>query len=461
MSTPRRPSLVNRALSTPPPTPNLSSSTAMNTPIKQQTYHSTSHLTPPTSPRDSRLSPTNTDIATYSPTPQSQTLSTDQKLRHGHLEPLHTDILSTTSRQPPPASEALECPFKIEILKDDRGRDAYFGSGAWSIVLKATTHKKQQNSPTTQFGHGGLSRTITPPHSPIQTNPILVAVKKPNRRDATEILRSEAKTLGYLQTLPDSERFVVPFYGVIDHSTLVLGAIPYSLEDHIRKRASEQASNWTSTEPVLGSTTCWLDLAHKLTTALAWLHTEAGVVHGDLKPGNVLLSPVPSSSNNQPDPESSFPYAPILTDFSSSQLLPTPQTPHPPLTPNTLSAITREYTAPELLSSSVLRDPSSTATRATDVFSLAVTLLVAATGQLLVYPGSVFQRQAMATQGWGVLGLVRNGDGGLRVPRGGVVERVLESAVRRRPEERVDAEECVRLVERVAGGVNGVEAGRL
>lgn len=428
----------------------------MNTPIKQQVYQSTSHLTPPTSPRDSRLSPTNPDIAIYSPTPRHKTSPNDLKSRHGHLEPLQTDVLTATIRQSPTASDVIECPFDIEVLKDERGRDAYFGSGAWSIVYKATTHRKQQKGCLGQFSHTNLSRTITPPYSPVQTIPVLVAVKKSNRRDAAEILRSEAKTLSYLQTLPDSERFVVPFYGVIDASTLVLGAIPYSLEDHIRKRASQQVSDWTSKEPVLGSTSCWLAFAHKLITALVWLHNEAGVVHGDLKPGNILLSPC-SSSNNE---ETEFPYTPILADFSSSQLLPSPSTPHPQLTPNTLSAITREYTAPELLSSTVLRDPSSTATPATDVFSLAVTLLVAATGQLLVYPGSVFQRQAMATQGWGVIGFARSADGGMRVPRAGVVEKVLEGAVRRAPHERLKTEEWVGVVEKITG-LQAAESGRL
>lgn len=52
----------------------------------------------------------------------------------------------------------------------------------------------------------------------------------------------------------------------------------------------------------------------------------------------------------------------------------------------------------------------------------------------------------MATQGWEVLGLVRNGNGGLRVPRGGVVERVIEGAVKRRPSERVEAGQWMGVV---------------
>jgi hypothetical protein len=83
---------------------------------------------------------------------------------------------------------------------------------------------------------------------------------------------------------------------------------------------------------------------------------------------------------------------------------------------------------------------------------MALTLLVAATGQLLVYPGSVFQRQAMATQGWLVLSHVRNGDGGTRVPTFGVVERLLERAVLKADKGRVNAQEWLAVVDTFAKG---------
>lgn len=260
------------------------------------------------------------------------------------------------------------------------------------------------------------------------------------------ILRNEAKILSHLHSLPDSSRYILPFHGIMADATLVLEAIPFSLEQHIRQRAVAASRNFstsTMNAPVIGSTATWLQLAHRLVSALAWLHCEAGVVHGDIKPGNILLA-----NMQEPEPGSNtLTFDPVFADFSSAQLLIADEP-----TPNTLSAVTREYTAPELLKASVLRDPTSTATTASDVFSLAVTLLVAATGQLLVYPGSVFQRQVMATQGWMVLEHVRNGEQGSRVPQMGVVQRVVERAVLKADMGRVSAREWLGIIESVAKG---------
>jgi serine/threonine protein kinase len=300
-------------------------------------------------------------------------------------------------------------------------------------VYKANAHPRPR----------ATSVSLTPPLSPTVITPTLVAVKKPARQDAVSILKSEARTLGYLRSVPRSEKYVVHFYGVVEEPTIVMEAIPFSLEDHVRKCAAIAAQTFsisTMADPVLGTAAKWLHLAQKLISALSWLHNEARVIHGDIKPGNILLSHVHGSGTD-------ITFDPVFADFSSSQRLDLEVT-----TPNTLSAVTREYTAPELLSSKVLRDPTSTATTASDVFSMALTLLVAATGQLLVYPGSVFQRQAMATQGWMALSHVRNGPGGTRVPRFGIVERTLERAVLKADMGRVNAQDWVAIVDTLAKG---------
>ena len=327
-----------------------------------------------------------------------------------------------------------ECPFDVEIRKDADGRAHIFGRGAWSTVYRGIARAKQ-------VSFGGLP---TPPTSPTGHLPLIVAVKTPARRDAQFILRSEGLILSYLARQYHYEDYVTRFYGVIPSTeSLVLGAVPLSLHGYLNtrdRRPTVHEPRWTTTQdqdPAVGSTAAWLDLAHQSVAALTWLHNEAGVVHGDVKPGNLLLS----ARRCGPDPHS-LPFNVLFADFSSSQMLGSDS-----ITPNTLSAVTREYTAPELLSSAILKDPKSTATTESDVFSLAVTLLVAATGDLAVYSGSMWQRQAMAMQGWNVIRFVQSGDQGLKVPKAGMVEQVLERAVLKAGTERINAGTWVDLVE--------------
>lgn len=328
----------------------------------------------------------------------------------------------------------IECPFQVEIAKNHSGRPQLFGQGAWSKVYRAMGRSKYTASPTLSSG------LLTPPPSPETSVPLLVAVKAPTSNASHTILQNEAMILTHLTRTPGHGKFVVPFYGYLPSSnSLVLGAIQLSLSDHISSRARIAHSNHAEvhpTEPILGSTSIWLSLANKLITALAWLHHTAAVVHGDIKPGNILLSPSRIS-----DP---FPFDPLLIDFSSSHLRSSPEN-----TPNTLSAVTREYTAPELLSPSVLRDPLAKATIASDVFSLAITLIVSVTGDAMVYQGNVWQRQYMATQGWNVLDFVRHAESGVRVPMGGVVEKVVQDAVKKIDDGRIDAGEWRGLVKRM------------
>lgn len=428
MATPRRPSsLLNRTLSTPPTTPITPTTTSNKTSKPQPVQYPASILTPPTSPWQSNSSPDIATVAESRKPPQPQRMAEQPE---------------TPGESPTPASPSVfECPFDVEIVKDDYDRDDTYGTGAWSIVYKATTHARTDATADT---------SCTPPSPPTTSMPPLVAVKKPTRRDATAILHSEAKILAYIRTVPFSEKYVVGFHGTArgdpDQATLVLDGLPCSLEAHLCKRSYRSSQNFgigTMREPVIGSVDAWLTLANQLVSALAWLHNIAGVVHGDIKPANILLSNVVHSASSGEVVE----FMPVLADFSSAQRMHVDE-----VTPNTLAAMTREYTAPELLSSKFLRNPNSRATAASDVFSLAVTLLVAATGDLLVYTGTVFQRQAMATQGWEVLEHVRSGDRGSRVPRHGVVERVLEKAVLKKDMGRVSALAWLDIVERVKRG---------
>lgn len=65
----------------------------------------------------------------------------------------------------------------------------------------------------------------------------------------------------------------------------------------------------------------------------------------------------------------------------------------------------------------------------------------------------------MAKQGWNVLDFVRNGEGGMRVPRSGLVERLVEGAVREVGKGRLGALEWRELVGQIRRGEEEAGAG--
>jgi hypothetical protein len=413
--------MLGRALTTPPISP-TDAFPPPSTP-KANENQPPSALTPPTSPR---LIRTSSDFSRILQ-PSTNASSTPSRKRSSHGKVLDDSLAEDLD------SEVIECGFDVEILKDQRGRDQVFGTGAWSTVYKAIGRAKY-----------GVVDQASNPSLRRQSIPVLVAVKTPSRKDAIPIINSEALIMSELAKTYACDEYVLPFYGIFQPtSSLVLAAVPLSLEDHIKSCALKETrsrSIWDTRGPVIGSILIWLDLAVRTISALAWLHEEAGVVHGDIKPGNILLRLAWHG-------EDKFGYDPLLADFSSGQLLNADT-----ITPNTLSAVTREFAAPELLTSAVLKNPESAATTSCDVFSLAVTLLVAATGELMVYSGGVWQRQAMATQGWNVLNNVRNGEQGDRIPVDGVVQRVLEKAVLEAGKGRINAQAWKMSVEKRAKG---------
>lgn len=412
-----------RTVSSPPLSPtSLSSMPELGYRHEPSSVNVLSPLTPPTSPRLMR-SHSGLDISDSSAR-RRQSLVTSS---HPHCN--CTCSGHGAKRGDDPAIN--ECPFEVEIARDQSGHPLLFGQGVWSKVYRATGRPKRASSAPAAPSVAAALTLPPPPHVPM---PLLVAVKAPLSDASRIILQNEAITLSHLSRAHCHENYIVPFYGYISSSaSLVLAPVPLSLSDHIMavaRLARAEGPEIIPSDPIIGSNSTWLSLADKLITALAWLHDVARVVHGDIKPGNILLSPNPS-----PDP---FPFNPLLIDFSSSHLL-SPPTIKTTNTPNTLAAVTREYTAPELLSPAVLRDRSSTTKPESDVFSLAVTLIVAATGELMVYQGNRWQRQYMATEGFNVLEFVRNGEGGSRVPRDGLVERGVRAAVRKVEVGRINA----------------------
>ena len=433
LTTPARPGMADRTLSSPPISPDFQIQAFQDLHFTRLQASQQDILTPPISPIQQYQinnsievdSPIKSAIPRTLPWPSSQALNLDAFVQPSGLR-------HSTS---PNEVSVLEYPYELEIAKDDTGRNVKFGDGAWSTVYKAVSlpsGRPSQDAFTTTTVMSRLS-------------PLIVAVKTPARRDGRDILRSEAQILSHLVRKWGPEDYVVPFHGFITStSSIVMSAVPLSLSQHITNKLHEveqNPPNFGSNPPVLGSEATWLSLAICLIGGLQWLHEVAEVIHGDIKPHNILLLPM---EDPQGSDEIAFPYKPLFVDFSSAcHLSATSRL----SAPGALSAVTREYTAPELLISTVLRNPSTLPTTASDVFSMAVTLLVAATGDLNVYPApNMIQRQAMASQGWGVIGFARNGNQGLRIPRHGIVEQVLERAVLKAGMGRVNARTWASLV---------------
>lgn len=357
--------------------------------------------------------------------------SSQSQLGRQSRSPFLCPVASKTRRHVAVSDTPLEFTDDLNFRCDPSGQRVEFGRGAWSIVYKATS--RQPAGPP----------MLTPPSSPASGGRVL-AVKSPLRRDAHSILRAEALALSRINRQPGSDNHVVPFHGYITSSnSIVMFAIPLALSTHIENKATvakNQLSTRTMFDPVLGKAS-WQDLATKLITGLSWLHNEAQIVHGDIKPHNILLRPTSTAEQD------TFPYDPLFADFSSAHDLSL----SPAAEGTTMSAMTPPFTAPELLLLPSLRSSDATPSLPSDIFSLAVTLLTAATGDLLLYPGSNhMQRLAMARDGHRVLDFVRSGPNACRVPKNGTVEQVVKPAIMKDPNQRVVAGEWLRVVGAVA-----------
>lgn len=305
------------------------------------------------------------------------------------------------------------------------------GYGVWSTVYSASESPDPAALPP------------SPPTSPLNgakpspnTNQRALAIKKPSRRDAYPILESEARILTYLHSHPPaSTDHIVPFHGweAATHS-IILTAVPLSLETHTQNlKKTTPLTTKTMFDPILGFPT-WNHLATSLVAGLAFLHSHR-CVHGDIKPANILLR-----LSDSHDEEGNHALTPLFCDFSSSHILPEPES-NPecssPLSPPLISAVTPEYTAPELLSA-LARSNEPIATYASDVFSLAVTLLFAALGESPYSCCRMEMQKLGAAREGQPLEFARRGDSVGRV-RG--VERWLKGGLKREVEGRWGVEE--------------------
>ena len=309
------------------------------------------------------------------------------------------------------------------------------GRGVWSVVYcSAELPATHPTSP------------LTPPTSPVDAFPSvsirsnkILAVKAPSRRDANKILDHEARILTYLHSFPQAPDYLVPFYGYDQAAhSILLSAIPLNLDTHVKTAAKTARANFstrTMFDPVLG-TQAWMSLATSLISGLCFLHSRQ-CVHGDIKPANILLQRFQDEKSVKP----------LYCDFSSSLVITDPA-------PSEITALTQDFSSPELLAS--LTDPTRPAlpTPAADVYALAVTLLFAAIGES-PYVGAKmeFMKLSMAKEGR-PLQFAKSGEQAARVRKEGLVERCLSGAMAKDVEARWDVsqwrDEVRKLIESTA-----------
>ncbi|KAL9632271.1 MAG: hypothetical protein Q9164_005423 [Protoblastenia rupestris] len=315
------------------------------------------------------------------------------------------------------------------------------GRGAWSTVYSACEASPASSTTLPP------SPPTTPERSRKRSEKGLLAVKVLARQDGRKVLEKEARIITYLHSHATAREYMVPFHGFDDaRCSIILEAVPLSLQSHVKSACKAPISNSTMFNPIIGPSQ-WADLAASLIGGLAFMQSK-NCVHGDIKPSNILLR---LNTEGQ--------MTPLYCDFSSSHVL----------SPGTIldeieeaSAVTTDYTSPELLELLYHRNGDrAVATYASDVFALAVTLIFAATGES-PYAGAQMevQKVGMAKEGM-PMEFARAGAQAARVMRRRAVDVVLRGAVEKDTTRRLGVQKWERVVRdtvekwRDGGWVNG------
>lgn len=277
------------------------------------------------------------------------------KLSTSELTPPSTPQKSGVGRESHdgPDSEILEYDFSRLDYELDRAK--LLGSGLWSDVYLAKPANPQPSQPSPTMM---MTPPVTPQKLPASSSSCLYAIKVPNRTDASDVFHQEARILTHLDRLPSAESFIVPFHGLDPRNSALVSTALLSGSLHDLSSRLSHMTEVTRHQELVAN---FPSLAHDLISGLDFLHNTAGVIHADIKPANILLSPCPGRPTK---------LQARYADFSASFLSSAPES----ASKSAAGGGTWTYLAPEQLRLSTPTDPNLP-TSASDVWSLGLTLL--------------------------------------------------------------------------------------
>jgi len=261
---------------------------------------------------------------------------------------------ATPSTSLPSGRNSLEM-SNPEVLLYDCSRVDYelegatfLGKGLWSNVYLA---EEKSPPPALSVSPQSPARSRRVPRS----GSALFAIKVPARKDCGPIFHQEARVLTHLQRRSISSQFVVSFYGLDDRNgSLVFEALIGGSLENLNSRLKQMTEVARHIELIA----LFPGIAIDLVNGLEFLHAN-GVVHADVKPGNILLDISEHATESKPVIRARF------IDFSAAFI---------PEAGDSASNAggTWDYMAPEQMR---IQKEFNTPTFASDIWSLGITLL--------------------------------------------------------------------------------------
>jgi serine/threonine protein kinase len=265
----------------------------------------------------------------------------------------------------------------------------------------------------------------------------LLAIKMPNSSRSKQVLVDEAQILSYLHGLSNADNYIVGFYGLdLECGATVLEKMDITVQQYVRTVLELQSDRVQALRQAFPT------IATRLISCLAWLHQVGQVVHGDIKPSNILLQRhVGTPQKNKPIAEEFFPFKPVLADFGSSRRISDLR--------QSKCGNTREFMSPENMSSAASETPP---TLEADVWAMGISLLTVITGRTpyprLSWPAmfSILREGDPITHEENSSSTIRE-----RIAASGDLVNILRPALKKDPKRRVTAVEwSIKLADSVA-----------